>query len=134
MWFRAGLIALLLMTWAGTAHGQPVEQMREMNENMESYVGLFRWFGTGLFILGIVGAVALVGMVAVRIYLHNSATTDPLKLAMSDPWVRAQLEKQQAAAAGGAPAEATTAPPAEAAPAGAAEVADDSDLPPITKA
>jgi hypothetical protein len=101
------------MSWGGTAHGQPIDQAQELTQNMESYAVAFRWFGTGIFVLGVVGAAVLVGMVAVRIYMHQSATTDPMKLAMSDPWVRAHLEQLQAAPPGSAPAEGTVATNAE---------------------
>jgi hypothetical protein len=133
-WVRAGLTALVLTAWAGPAHGQATEQVREMKRGVEALDEYIRVFGTGLVILGIVGAVALVGRAAIRVYLGHSATTDPLKLAMSDSWIRAQLEKRQAATARSAPAEGTAPPPAEEAPAEVAELADDSDLAPITKA
>jgi hypothetical protein len=119
-WVRVGLSALLLMTWGGTAHGQSIEQAQEMNQNMEWYMEIFRWLGTGIFILGLVGAAVLVGMVAVRVYMRTSATTDPMKLALSDPWVRAHLEQWQAARS--APAEGAVAAPAEPTPAEPADV------------
>jgi hypothetical protein len=110
------------MTWAGTAHGQTIQQVEQANQNIASFSDMLVWIGTGIFVLGVVGGVVLVGMVAVRVYLRNSTTTDPLKLAMSDPWVRANLEQWQAARANGAPAEDAAATPAEPSPAEQADV------------
>jgi hypothetical protein len=121
-WVGVGLSTLVLMTWAGTAYGQTIQQVEQANQNIASFSDMLVWIGTGVFILGVVGGVVLVGMVAVRVYLRNSTTTDPLKLAMSDPWVRANLEQWQAAQANGTPSEGAAATPAEPFPAEQADV------------
>jgi hypothetical protein len=121
-WFWVGLPLLVLLTWGGSAQGQTLEQTQNIEHQMESYGEVIRTVGTGIFVLGIVVGFILVGMLAVRIYLRSSATTDPMKLAMSDPWMRANLERWQAAQAGGAPAEGAVATQAETSPAEAADV------------
>jgi hypothetical protein len=60
---------------------------------------LLRWWGAAL-----IGAAVLVVLSLVtRAILGRWATTDPEKLALSDPWVRAHLDQMKAAQAGEPP-------------------------------
>jgi hypothetical protein len=53
---------------------------------------LVAWYGAAAIGLGLLAVLSLV----TRAYLRLSATTDPEKLALTDPWVRANLDQLKA--------------------------------------
>jgi hypothetical protein len=63
---------------------------RKIVRFFKSWVGL-------VIIAVVVVAVAVTLKVTVALLTRSSGTTDPEKLAMQDPWVRAQLARQKAA-------------------------------------
>jgi hypothetical protein len=68
------------------------------DKNRETFTNMFTW----LAIVGlVVGGILVLGM-ASGVFLHFRATKDPMKLAMSDPWVRAQMAQFDTDAAPGA--------------------------------
>ncbi len=83
------------------------KQMKEVEDSGDQnrqIVRLFKsWVGVVLIALVVVPLV-IAFKVAIWFTSRMTATTDPEKLAMSDPWVRAQLARQKANG-GGPPAE-----------------------------
>jgi hypothetical protein len=71
------------------------------DKNRESFTNMFTWLAVaGL----VVGGILVMGM-ASGAFLRFRATKDPMKLAMSDPWIRAQMTQFDTGAAQGALAE-----------------------------
>jgi hypothetical protein len=54
---------------------------------------LIVWYGAAAVGLGLLAVLSLV----TRVYLRAKATTDPEKLARTDPWIRANLDQWKAA-------------------------------------
>ena len=107
------LFAVLLVS-AGPASAQQTpgtqpssgDYLRHFDKQMEEaeasdpyfgeYTRLIKsWVFFTVVAVVVVGAVVVLG-VAVRFYLRMSSTTDPEKLAMSDPWIRAELARRKA--------------------------------------
>lgn len=98
----AGLAVLLAVAWAGSAPGQeappaynpfyrPPEQPQVVLQRepfrLDSALRATGWYGVATLALGGITVLSLV----VRFYVRHSAVTDPEKLALSDPWVRAHV-------------------------------------------
>ncbi len=112
----AGSLGLLvaLLVCAGPAHAQRTpskelstqdylrqfeKDMKEAEDHDPSTGNIVRGFKAwvGFIVLGVVVVSAGVAFkVALWLYSRASATTDPEKLAMNDPWIRAHLAKQKA--------------------------------------
>jgi hypothetical protein len=108
-----GLLAALLIC-AGPAHAQqrpskePSTQdyARQFEKDVQEAEGydaatrnVVRGFKAwvGFIVLGVVVVSAVIAFkVALWFYSRASATTDPEKLAMNDPWIRAHLASQKA--------------------------------------
>lgn len=71
----------------------------EMHEASEREARTYRWNETAYLVLAAIVVALTLLSVVFGIYVRSSATTDPHKLAMSDPWLRAHLA--QSSAAGG---------------------------------
>ena len=65
-----------------------------LEKNWENLTTRLMWFG--VVALG-VGCILVLGF-AMGLFVHLRTTTDPQKLAMSDPWLRAQMSQLDAAA------------------------------------
>jgi hypothetical protein len=73
-----------------------LKQAEEYDPSTANLVHLFESWVV-LVILAFVVAVVVIALnVVVWVIRRTSATTDPEKLALSDPWVRAQLARRQA--------------------------------------
>src|SRR5262249_38977680 len=75
------------------------KQMKEAEEYDPSFGGYLRLaesWAVVVVLTTIIVVVSVVLTVIARIYLRMSTTTDPTKLAMSDPWIRAHLAQQAA--------------------------------------
>jgi hypothetical protein len=59
------------------------------DKNWQSFTSALMWFG----VAGLVVASLLVLAMASGVFVRLRATTDPMKLAMSDPWLRAQMAR-----------------------------------------
>ena len=115
---RVGVAALLLLAFAGTARAQfPSEVHEGANKSLDAYTEALTWLPTLLTVVVVVGSLVLVLSVTARFYVRWSATTDPEKLALSDPWVRAHLDRLKTGAADDAPAQAGPEESAEGPPA-----------------
>ena len=94
---RVGLVALLLLAFAGAAHAQYTPMNTGPSDDgfehaMDTIFGL----GRGAFIVIVVAGVAVLASVAIGFYVKRSASTDPRKIALSDPWIRAHMEQLEA--------------------------------------
>jgi hypothetical protein len=118
---RVVVLVALLFVAAGPACAQQApgtqpssgDYLRQFNKQMEGaeaagpqfgeYTRLFKsWVFLTVVAVVVVGVAVVVG-VGVRVYLRMSTTTDPEKLALSDPWVRAELARRKAEADGNLP-------------------------------
>jgi hypothetical protein len=75
------------------------KQMKEVEESDCTNRQIMRFFKSwvGLVLLALVVVPLVIGFkVAIWFASRMTATTDPEKLALSDPWVRAQLARQKA--------------------------------------
>src|SRR5438045_8835600 len=74
-----------------------LKEAEEYDPSTANLVHLFESWVV-LVILAVVVTLVVIGLnVFVWVIRRTSATTDPEKLALSDPWVRAQLARQKAA-------------------------------------
>jgi hypothetical protein len=75
------------------------KDLKDAEEHDPASGEILRYFKSW-FILVVLAMVLVSAAVAVKVgvwvFRRMSATTDPEKLAMSDPWVRAQLARQRA--------------------------------------
>ncbi len=77
---------------------------------MDQFLSLI-W--TVMIVVTCLGAGAIGLIAGVWLYLRFSPPTDPQQLAMSDPWIRAHLDKLPAGTPGEAPPAEAPAPPEE---------------------
>lgn len=96
-WARVVLPLLLVVLGAGTARaGGPWVGEEQITHQFD----WLQYVMTGITVVTVLGAGILVLGVAVHVYVRWSRPADPLKVALSDPWVRANLERLGGDAAG----------------------------------
>ena len=94
---RVGLVALLLLAFAGAAQAQSTSMPAgPSDDGLEQGLDVIFGLGRGAFILIVVAGVAVLASVAIGFYVKRSASTDPRKIALSDPWIRAHMEQLEA--------------------------------------
>jgi hypothetical protein len=94
---RQGLAALLLLAFAGAAQAQYTQMPTgPSDEGLERSMDTIFGLGRGAFIVIVVAGVAVLASVAIGFYVKRSATTDPRKIALSDPWIRAHMRQLEA--------------------------------------
>src|SRR5438105_3427792 len=92
-WARVALATLLLGLAAGPARAQDGSEISKAgNKSLESYEEMVAFSITTFQVIVIVGVVVVLTSVAAGLYLRWTATTDPEKLARSDPWVQRNLD------------------------------------------
>jgi hypothetical protein len=101
-WNRFGAVIVLGAIWTGTALGQftptqpqPTEIIDQTADEDDSI-----WVHDTAKMYGVAAAVAVAILVlsfVTGVYIRWSATTDPEKLAKTDPWLRANWERWKAA-------------------------------------
>jgi hypothetical protein len=111
-----GVLAVLLFC-LGTVRAEKApstgDYVRQIEKDLDEAEGydaatgdLVRFFKSWV-VLVIIAVVLVSGAVVINVVVwwhrRMSATTDPEKLAMSDPWVRAQLARQRAQEGGPPP-------------------------------
>src|SRR5262245_25624330 len=124
---EVGMLGVLLLFGPAPVHAQPaaskkpstqdyirhIDQQMTEAERLDPSTGrvfrVFRWWVALAVIATIVVAAAVVLKVAGRLLIRTSATNDSEQLALSDPWIRAERARQQAA---GCSAPADAPPPA----------------------
>ncbi len=107
-----GLTAVVLALTAGTACGQQYvpgtasgDATTKAIEDADYTTVILNTFGTFTIALGAFLALSLLGSILMHFYFRVTTPTDPAQLALTDPWIRAQLARRD----GGAP-EVGTAP------------------------
>jgi hypothetical protein len=101
-WAWVVLPLVLAVLGVGTARADFVGP----SVNTDQIVHQFDWLEyvmTGISVLTVVGAGALGLGFGVHVYMRWTRPSDPLKVALSDPWVRAHLERLGDAAGAEAP-------------------------------
>jgi hypothetical protein len=111
-WGRGGLSPFRILAWlflvcllisfsyaASTGPWSTPQERQQAEQNVEVMLGVFNLVGFGLVLVAVFGSIFLAMALGAWCYVRCSATTDPMKLAMSDPWLRKRLEQERALAA-----------------------------------